>query len=213
MDLFGSWTEIGMIIAAVATGAAAVLVPLIKHKKNKKRSTGGVTMDGEFWKIHSNVHERLTQLRIESDCARAQISQFHNGGHFLDGVSMMKFTITHESLGVGIQGEGHMLQEAPLSMYMPRLQLALRDEPVIYMVREFEDSYCKQQLENSGVIAFAIVPLRHGAKGVIGYLSCQWCKFDKVDGLDFNKAAKDLEEARNSIEVHLVQQISTNRIR
>tara|TARA_Y100001973_G_C5171480_1_gene319344 strand:+ start:435 stop:1070 length:636 start_codon:yes stop_codon:yes gene_type:complete len=211
MDLFGSWTEIGMILAAVAAGAAAVLVPLIKSRKNKQPK--GVTMDGDFWKVHSTVHERLTQLRIESDCARSQIAQFHNGGHFLDGVSMMKFTITHESLGVGIQGEGHLLQDSPLSMYMPRLQLALRDEPIIYMVRDFEDSYCKQQMENSGVIAFAILPLRHGAKGVIGYLSCQWCKWDKVDGLDFTKAAHDLEEARNSIEVHLVQQIATNSVR
>ena len=98
-------------------------------------------------------------------------------------------------------------------MYMPRLQLAMRDEPLIYMVREFEESYCKQQIENSGVVAFAIMPLRHGARGVIGYLSCQWCKWDKVDGLDFAKVGLDLEEARNAIEVHLVQQISTNRKR
>ena len=102
MDLFGSWTEIGMIIAAITVGAAAVLIPLLKHKNRINKEPKGVSMDGDFWKIHSNVHERLTQLRIESDCARAQIAQFHNGGHFLDGVSMMKFTITHESLGIGI---------------------------------------------------------------------------------------------------------------
>jgi len=210
MDLFGSWTEIGMIIAAVGMGAAAVLIPVVKKSKKKKQEQ---VIDSEFWSIHSTVHERLTQLRIETDCARSQISQFHNGGHFLDGVSMMKFTVTHESLGVGVQGEGHLLQDSPLSMFMPRLQLALRDEPLVYMVRDCEDSYCKQQLENSGVLAFAILPLRHASKGIIGYLQCQWCKWDKVDGLDFTKVASQLDDARNAIEVHLVQQISTNRMR
>ena len=210
MDLFGSWTEIGMIIAAIGMGAAAVLIPVMKKSKKKKQEQ---VIDNEFWSIHSTVHERLTQLRIETDCARSQISQFHNGGHFLDGVSMMKFTVTHESLGVGVQGEGHLLQDSPLSMFMPRLQLALRDEPLVYMVRDCEDSYCKQQLENSGVLAFAILPLRHASKGIIGYLQCQWCKWDKVDGLDFTKVASQLDDARNAIEVHLVQQISTNRMR
>ena len=210
MDLFGSWTEIGMIIAAIGMGAAAVLIPMMKKSKKKKQEQ---VIDSEFWSIHSTVHERLTQLRIETDCARSQISQFHNGGHFLDGVSMMKFTVTHESLGVGVQGEGHLLQDSPLSMFMPRLQLALRDEPLVYMVRDCEDSYCKQQLENSGVLAFAILPLRHASKGIIGYLQCQWCKWDKVDGLDFTKVASQLDDARNAIEVHLVQQISTNRMR
>ena len=211
MDLFGSWTEIGMIVAAIACGAAVVVIPLLKKSKSKKQQEQ--VIDSEFWSIHSTVHERLTQLRIESDCARSQIAQFHNGGHFLDGVSMMKFTITHESLGVGVQGEGHQLVEVPLSMFMPRLQLALRDEPLVYMVRDCEESYCKQQLENSGVLAFGIVPLRHASKGIIGYLQCQWCKWDKVDRLDFTKVASQLDDARNSIEVHLVQQISTNRMR
>jgi hypothetical protein len=207
MDYFGSWTEIGMIIAAIGLGAACVLIPTIKRRRNRQSSE--ISTDGVFWKIHSAVHERLTQLRIESDCARAQISQFHNGGNFLDGVSMMKFTITHESLGIGMQGEGHLLQDAPLSLYTPRLQLAMRDEPVVYMVRDFEESYCKQQIENSGVVAFALLPLRSGSKGIIGYISCQWCKWDKVDNLDFAIASKVLEDARNAIEVHLVQQITS----
>ena len=73
--------------------------------------------------------------------------------------------------------------------------------------------YCrcstKQQIENSGVVAFALLPLRSGSKGIIGYISCQWCKWDKVDNLDFAIASKVLEDARNAIEVHLVQQITS----
>ena len=56
-----------------------------------------------FTQIHSEIHELLTELRIVTDSARTQVIQLHNGDYFMDGVSMRKFSVTHESLKVVVE--------------------------------------------------------------------------------------------------------------
>ena len=50
-----------------------------------------------FNTIHTEIHELLTELRLEGRSMRATVLQLHNGEYFMDGISMLKFSITHES--------------------------------------------------------------------------------------------------------------------
>jgi hypothetical protein len=80
----------------------AVLITGYKYWQKYKTLFG---KNDNFIFIHSEIHEMLTELRVLTDSARAQIIQFHNGEYFMDGVSMRKFSVTHESLEKGIDSD------------------------------------------------------------------------------------------------------------
>lgn len=86
--------EYGIATASFLVGAyygiKKIKEKLFSNKKKKECK--------QYWNIHSEIHEILTELRIRTDAARAQIIQFHNGEYFMDGVSMKKMSLTHESL-------------------------------------------------------------------------------------------------------------------
>jgi hypothetical protein len=61
----------------------------------------------------------LTELRVKVDCARAQIVQFHNGEYFMDGISMKKLSLTHESLSKGVSEEAGKTTNILISLFTP----------------------------------------------------------------------------------------------
>ena len=156
------WIEIGKMAAAV--GAGFLLgIPVIRASIRKlKRKSKEECFSASFYRIHSKVHECLTELRVTTDCARAQIVQFHNGGQFFDGVSMKKFTLTHESLVRGIAGEGTTKKDLLLSMYIPLLTELKENSPHLRLVSNHELSYSKQVLETNNCISYMILPIRNG---------------------------------------------------
>ena len=51
-----------------------------KYSKDRENN------DNSFITVHGEIHEVLTELRVLTDSARAQVIQFHNGEYFMDGV-------------------------------------------------------------------------------------------------------------------------------
>ena len=174
---------------------------LLKERKEIKKQKVALP-DNCFWKVHTVLHETLTELRLKTDCARAQIVQFHNTGEFLDGISMKKLSLTHESLDKGVSSEMSVKQNLLLSMCVEGLMLLLEDDSKIYIVDTLEDSWCKQLLENSNVVAFSFLPLKKYGQA-IGYVMVQWCSWNKADNVDEVEMSEYVETARNLIEVQL----------
>ena len=208
MDIFGSWMEVGMVAAALLVGVAFVWMSVRKQLKTtllKSNSKFLKMPDTCRWASHTRIHETLTELRVKCDGARTQIVQFHNGGHFLDGISMTKMTLTHESLRNGISSEFHIKKDLLLSMCVDGLTLLTKDLSTLHITEELGDSWCKQLLQNSNVISFTFLPLRKHNQ-VIGYVMCQWCSLSKVDGIDELDCSEEMHRARNLIEVQLEQE-------
>ena len=82
----------------IAIGSALILGGIKFFKKMKKEF-----IKDNFIQIHTEIHELLTELRVLTDSARTQVIQFHNGEYFIDGISMRKFSLTHESVEKGIE--------------------------------------------------------------------------------------------------------------
>ena len=210
MNNLTTWYEIGGIVVAVLAGIATgfyylvnkgKIGMLLKERKAIKRQR--VTLpDNCFWKVHTILHETLTELRLKTDSARAQIIQFHNTGEFLDGISMKKLSLTHESLDKGVSSEMPVKQNLLLSMCVEGLILLLEDDSKVYIVDELEDSWCKQLLENSNVVAFSFLPLKKYGQA-IGYVMVQWCSWNKADNVDEVEMSEHVENSRNLIEVQL----------
>ena len=134
MDIFGSWVEFGMVAAAVAVGAAFVFVS-VKKKFGRKKSKGVLQPDSIFWSSHTRINETLTELRVKSDAARVQLVQFHNSGEFLDGISMKKLSLTHESLRNGVSSEMSIKKDLLLSMCIDGLTLLTKENETRSQIR------------------------------------------------------------------------------
>ena len=202
------WFEIGVAGVAIAVGVAIGIHRVLKGKKmtmlaQKEKLQFPTSC---FWQTHTRVHETLTELRVKTDCARAQLVQFHNTGHFLDGISMKKMSLTHESLEKGVSSEMSIKRDLLLSMCIDGLNLLLQDDPQLYMVSDLEDSWCKQFMENSNVVAFSFLPLRRQGV-VIGYVICQWCSWTKTDLIEEEEMVAEINDARNLIEIQLEQEL------
>ena len=209
-NLFGSWIDLGMAIAAIVGGVAIFLFPylLILRNKTEFEINNNVYPADFNWLAHTGLHEKLTELRVQTDCARTQIVQFHNTGEFLDGISMKKMSLTHESLASGTSSEMPLKKDLLLSLCVEGLTLLKEDKPELYIVDQLDDSWCKKFMQASNVIAFSFLPLRKG-NGIIGYIMCQWCSWSKTDNIEEKEMALFLESARDSIEFLMQQQMGT----
>jgi len=205
IDKFGSWVEVGMVLAAIIAGIITILVPLLSRKRKAKKSNTPAVLGypkNFDWDVHSRLHEILTELRVRTDSARTQLLQFHNTGHFLDGISMKKMSLTHESLENGVSSEMGIKRDLLVSLCIEGLKLLLKDDPKIYLTSSLDDSWCKQLLQSSNVVAFSFLPIRKSNQ-ITGYLMTQWCSWNKADSIDENVVSQEIEDSRVLCEVQL----------
>jgi len=155
-----------------------------------------------FFVVHSEIHELLTELRIITDSARTQILQLHNGEYFMDGVSMRKFSLTHESLEKGIASDGSRIRGFLCSMFIPLLNFVVDDDSKLHYTQDLKDTYFKQYLEYRNVEAFSVVPITIQNK-ITGFLMIQWCSSIKAENVDQDTVIHEIVKIRNSVEIQL----------
>lgn len=192
--VFESWTVIVAVLFAVGIG-------LVKGVKKYKEAFGA----DNFITVHSEIHELLTELRVLTDAARTQVIQFHNGEYFMDGISMRKFSLTHESVEKGIESDGERMQGLLCSMFLPLLLLVIENEAKIYFTVDLKDSHVKQYLESRNVEAFSVLPL-HKQNQMTGFTITQWCSGNKAESLDSVYCAGQIRKITDSINAQLAYQ-------
>ena len=204
--------EYGVAGAIIVVG---FVVGLIRRYENKKLKTIPYNEYPHInWNVHSQIHELLTELRIESVADRVKIVQFHNGGTFVDGVSMMKMSLTHESVSKGVSAESGRLQSILISLFSPIIVKIIEDLPTFYVTKNEKDTFSKNYLLGESVYSFMALPLKHNSN-ITGYLMMQWCSPSKS-----NVAHRHIENittgfltTRNLIQVHLEEQLRNKIIK
>lgn len=181
----------------------AVLVGAIKGIKKIKKE---ITSDN-FITIHGEIHELLTELRVITDAARTQVIQFHNGEYFMDGISMRKFSLTHESVEKGIESDGERVQGFLCSMFLPLLLILIEDNPKVYFTTDLKENYVKQYFEARNVEAFSVLPIKINNQ-MTGFIMMQWCSGNKAENIDTDFCSQEFRKITNSITVQLTQQKS-----
>jgi hypothetical protein len=211
-----NWTiavEAGILFAAGITGMWLFFKRGVKKASRRFIWKSVPDFPSEFsWHTHSSIHESLSELRIQTDSGRTQVVQFHNGGEFLDGISMKKLSLTHESLARGVSSEMPSKQEIPISMCIPIMCLLRNDEPKIHVTEQLEESWNKNYYQTTNTISFALLPLRI-KNNIVGFVMCQWCSWDKTDSIDEDSVSRELQDSRALIEVQLRQQLDENQLK
>jgi hypothetical protein len=165
--------EIGMGIVSFLMGAFIALYTFIKKTHKEKISS---KVCNKFTRIHSSINEILTELRIKTNSSRTSLVQFHNGGNFLDGTSILKFSITHESCDLGTSSTIDGQQAILLTRFTDKLEFLHENTAKIIKTKELEGSHFRNYMQSRDVVAFIMVPIYCEKKiNIIGYISCEWC--------------------------------------
>ncbi len=96
-----TFKPMGEIIGAIIAGIIIGIIGVAKKRRYFLRSK--LFKDNRIKEKHTQIHELLTEMRILSRTSRCLIFQFHNGGSFADGSSIKRFSVTHESVSVGVE--------------------------------------------------------------------------------------------------------------
>jgi hypothetical protein len=159
-----------------------------------------------FNTIHTEIHELLTELRLEGRSMRSTVLQLHNGEYFMDGISMLKFSITHESSHKGYVSQVGKLKGTQCSLFVPLLNKVTQNSAVIHSVESLPaDSHARHFFDDENISHFSCLPLK--SKGTnVGFVLLQWHK-DFEPLLIQEKNFMDIfESIRNSIELQLSHQ-------
>jgi hypothetical protein len=161
-----------------------------------------------FIAIHTEIHELLTELRLSTKSMRATILSFHNGEYYANGVSMRKFSISHESIHKGYTTQVYKLKNILCSLCIPLLNHVLQDKANIHSTEKYGEGYFREFLEDENISHYACMLIKD--KGVnVGFILLQWHKdfaptinnYDHFDALFTN--------FRDSIQLQLSYQQKT----
>lgn len=197
-----SFLEFPKTVENIAIGVAGLLgltLGVKKFWKSRKKTDN-------FIMIHSEINELLTELRLTSNSMRASVLQFHNGEYFMDGISMRKFSITHESSHKGYTSQILKFKNTLCSLFIPLLTRILENKPMIYCVAAMPaNSYTKHFFEDENISHIACLPVKNKHVNV-GFVLVQWHKDYVPDLAQEEKFMTHFASIRDSIEVQLSYQ-------
>jgi len=118
------------------------------------------------------VQEFIEEIREEYGFDRVSICQFHNGGKFLNGRSMKKFSMTYEATSPGIEKIKRKYQNVLVSEF-PKLIAALLQLDFL-VVRDDTEEYpqLRREMQANGIVQAVKVPIRGLRGDTMAFLSC-----------------------------------------
>ncbi|NBR26527.1 MAG: hypothetical protein EBU08_22660 [Micrococcales bacterium] len=202
------WVSVGSGLTGVIAGMVAGVSYLKNRFKSWKKQeeidaaiTAAITVDDI--RRYGQVQEILTTLRNQCGADRIQILQFHNGGKFLDGSSMKRMSVTHESCSNGVAYEYMHLQAVLATLLWEKIELVKKDEPQVHLVKNLSESNLRTYCRSKGTEAFAVLPIHKDAL-VIGFINLDWLDEETAPHKPMEFAAM-FEEQRNYIELQLAK--------
>jgi hypothetical protein len=211
MEMFTSlqtWFEVGIAASGIMSGLVAGVFYAKrrfyaeKRKEMEEASIGG-SRSSSFQAKHTIIHETLTGLRVKANACRARIGHFHNGGKFLDGTPMKKFSITHESCERGVPYDGANLQNILVTMFWDLVETMRENNPRLHMTESMREGYFRSYNKSNGIVAYAILPIMKEDL-YVGFIELEWFEENKLPTMDEAKElSSTFEQSRDYTELEL----------
>ena len=150
------WSTIIASIITVTGTIGSVFLGRAVIKNRKSADIDPIINDAES---SENVYLSLEYLMEMSNCDRAYVMQFHNGGHYVSGKSQQRFSCTHEVCAKGISKECEKSQNHLVSNFNHYIKEILRNKEYTYTnIGKISDPSFMNLLESKGVKAIYNVP-------------------------------------------------------
>ena len=183
---FGSlskWFEFGIGLSGLVGGLiAGMAIMRRKMRCEERKAVEDAAINGKdnsFQAKHTVIHETLTTLRIKTTADRARIGHFHNGGRFLDGTPMKKFSITHESCDRGIPYDGANFQNILVTMFWDLVEVMRQDTARLNWAMDMKDGYFRSYINSNGIAAYSVLPIMKGEL-YTGFIILEWFDAEKT---------------------------------
>ena len=149
------------------------------------------------------VNEFIERIRAEYEFDRVSICQFHNGGKFLNGRSMKKFSMTYETVAPGIEKIKRRYQNVLVSEF-PKLFSAMLQEDFMIVTPDNENfPSMRRELQANGIVQAVKVPIRGLRGDILGFLSCH--VIGEENDLIGNYMRSEFIEKANQISGYLIK--------
>ena len=202
---FNSWFELGIgvsgVIGGLIGGICYAKKKLSEYRKKEIEDAAINAKGSSFQTKHTIIHETLSTLRVKANADRARIAHFHNGGKFLDGTAMKKFSITHESCERGVPYDGSNLQNILVTMFWDLIEDMRKNSPEINITDEMGEGYFRSYNKSNGIEAYAILPIMKQDL-YIGFVELEWFEKDKIPTADL-AFGRNFVQSRDYIELEL----------
>jgi len=185
---FSFWFELGLALSLVGIGFWFGRIKKFIRSKGLFEKT---------WNEIDKIHELLTELRVKTRACRVQLIQFHNGGQFIDGISMKRFSLSYESLSKGVSREENF-KDVLVSLFPHFISKIIKNSPEMYYSHLEEASIFRQILQHSNVIMYSVLPVRSKGR-IIGALVLNWC--NRTRALEDPELVVAFKETRDLVEL------------
>lgn len=195
-EILGSWFKFGAALAAFLAGCYFGFKQFVKYFKKKKTKKN----EDRFNEINMKIWEILCELRMHAKSSRVSLVQFHNGGKFVDGSSMRRMSITHQTCDPKVTSTMQFKQDVLVSRFIEIIEMLQSNDPRVRNVSTQYDSNTKKFHELHDTMAFSILPIYcPDSLMAYGYINIEWCDLEILDKVDEKEFEPYFENARNQI--------------
>jgi hypothetical protein len=198
-----TWFNIGMGVAGIIAGFLASMgwfKSRTKAEEKKEIEEASITKS-DYQTRHTNIHDLLTTLRVESGASRAKIGHFHNGGKFLDGSPMKKFSVTHESCMRGAPYDGQQLQNIHVTIFWDMVERMRENDGVLHQTEQTRDGFFRSYNKSNDIIAYSVLPITKQDL-YIGFILLEWTN-DQIPPYTDPSFIAQFKQSRDYIELEL----------
>lgn len=168
--------ELGIASATILIG---LTIAILKYKKAKKVHIA-IKKESEFSISNIEIWKLITDLRIATDAARVSVVQFHNGGKFMDGTSMRKMSITHQTYDSSTWSTAALMQDTLVTRFIELTSLLQQNCPSIRSPITHTECNTKRFYTMNNTNAISLLPIYGEASLLIhGYICVEWEKAPK----------------------------------
>lgn len=171
-----TYLEVGILVGTATISAISAAWLVIKRKnaldnQNRIKEHTAIFDDKNR---NFQIYDRLMYLRIKSSADRVRLCQFHNGGKFLSGAPMKKFSSTHETTSKGVSNESEKLQNCMTTIFHDKIMAVKENSPKVRLVQDLTiESNSKSFYKSTEVEKFAVLPL-HKNDLIVGFIEVEW---------------------------------------
>ena len=200
------WFDSSSAIVGSIGGLILGLIYLRKKYKElrNKQEQNSLNVNSKDGYKHTTIHELLTSLRIQLNADRVQLAQFHNGGKFLEGSPMKRFSVSHESCRPGVSMESVNLHNILVSLFWCMVSMLKEDNPKIRLTRSLpEDSLIKTYNESKNIDAFSLVPIKK-EELFLGFVRAEWGNLHDIPD-DYDDCERAMDKYRSFVELEILR--------
>ena len=195
------------IISATTSIIVAIITVVVKTKMDVKTAKRKLEEEESVFADDLGemvaVNEFIERIRADYDFDRVAICQFHNGGKFLNGRSMKKFSMTYETVSPGIEKIKRRYQNVLVSEF-PKLFAAMLDDDFMIITPDSDNfPSMRREMTSNGIVQAIKVPIRGLRGDMLGFLTCH--VIGEENDLVGNYMRAEFIEKANQISGYLIK--------